>query len=56
MKSQSSFVRCRTTGVGICTDGIYKVVAQWAKAAGIHVDVQGLHGLQATAGDQCAGA
>ena len=42
-------IRGRTTGAGICADGIYKVVAQWAKAAGIHVDGLGVHGLRATA-------
>ncbi|WP_313283448.1 tyrosine-type recombinase/integrase [Pseudomonas sp.] len=42
-------IRGRTTGTGICADGIYKVVAQWAKAAGIQVDGLGVHGLRATA-------
>lgn len=42
-------IRGRTTDTGICADGIYKVVAQWAKAAGIHVDGLGVHGLRATA-------
>ncbi len=42
-------IRGRTTGTGICVDGIYKVVALWAKAAGVHVDGLGVHGLSATA-------
>jgi len=42
-------LRGRTTGSRIGADGLYKVVAQWAKAAGIHVDGLGVHGLRATA-------
>jgi len=41
-------IRGRTTGTGICPDGIYKVVAQWAKAADIHIEGLGVHGLRAT--------
>lgn len=39
----------RTTGAGISANGIYTVVAQWAKAAGFHCDGLGVHGLRATA-------
>lgn len=42
-------IRGRTTGVGISANGIYTVVAQWAKAADIQVDGLGVHGLRATA-------
>ncbi|MHC8347693.1 tyrosine-type recombinase/integrase [Pseudomonas sp. RT6P73] len=42
-------IRGKTTGAGISANGIYKVVAQWAHAAGIHVDGLGVHGLRATA-------
>lgn len=42
-------IRGRTTGAGVSANGIYTVVAQWAKAAGIHVAGLGVHGLRATA-------
>ncbi|MCS4315542.1 site-specific recombinase XerD [Pseudomonas sp. BIGb0381] len=42
-------MRGRTTGGAVTGNGIYKVVAQWARAAGIHVDGLGVHGLRATA-------
>ncbi|OOG83223.1 integrase [Pseudomonas sp. A25(2017)] len=42
-------IRGRTTGAGISANGIYTVVAQWARAAGIHVVGLGVHGLRATA-------
>lgn len=42
-------IRGRTTGAGVSANGIYKVVAQWAQAAGIEVDGLGVHGLRATA-------
>jgi len=42
-------IRGRTTGAGISANGIYTVVSQWAKAAGIKVDGLGVHGLRATA-------
>ncbi|MDY7563457.1 tyrosine-type recombinase/integrase [Pseudomonas sp. AB6] len=42
-------IRGRTTGAGITANGIYTVVAHWAKAAGIQVDGLGVHGLRATA-------
>lgn len=42
-------IRGKTTGAGIGADGLYKVVAQWARVAGIEVDGLGVHGLRATA-------
>lgn len=42
-------IRGRTAGAGVSANGIYTVVGQWAKAAGIHVDGLGVHGLRATA-------
>ena len=42
-------IRGKTTGARISANGIYTVVAQWAMAAGIHVDGLGVHGLRATA-------
>jgi site-specific recombinase XerD len=42
-------IRGRTTGTGVSANGIYTIVAQWAKAAGIKVDGLGVHGLRATA-------
>lgn len=42
-------IRGKTSGAGVTGNGIYKVVAQWAHAAGIHVDGLGVHGLRATA-------
>ncbi|WP_456256697.1 tyrosine-type recombinase/integrase (plasmid) [Pseudomonas iridis] len=42
-------IRGRTAGGAVTGNGIYKVVAQWAHAAGIQVDGLGVHGLRATA-------
>lgn len=42
-------IRGSSTGAGISANGIYTMVAQWAKAAGIQVDGLGVHGLRATA-------
>lgn len=42
-------IRGKTTGAGIGADGLYKVVAHWARVAGIEVDGLGVHGLRATA-------
>jgi len=42
-------IRGKTSGAGIGADGLYKVVAQWARVAGIEVDGLGVHGLRATA-------
>lgn len=42
-------IRGRTTGAAVSANGIYTIVAQWAKTAGIHVDGLGVHGLRATA-------
>jgi site-specific recombinase XerD len=42
-------IRGRTTGAGVSANGIYTVVAQWAKVAGIQVEGLGVHGLRATA-------
>ena len=42
-------LRGRTSGAGISANGIYLVVAHWAKVAGIEVDGLGVHGLRATA-------
>lgn len=42
-------LRGRTTGARISAKGIYTVVAQWAKAAGIQVEGLKVHGLRATA-------
>lgn len=42
-------LRGRTTGARISANGIYTVVAQWAKAAGIQVEGLGVHGLRVTA-------
>ncbi|WP_242201820.1 MULTISPECIES: tyrosine-type recombinase/integrase [unclassified Pseudomonas] len=42
-------IRGRTAGEAVTGNGIYKVVAQWAHAAGIQVDGLGVHGLRATA-------
>lgn len=42
-------IRGKTTGAGVTGNGIYKVVAQWARVAGIDVDGIGVHGLRATA-------
>lgn len=39
----------RTASGAVTGNGIYKVVAQWAHAAGIEVDGLGVHGLRATA-------
>jgi len=42
-------IRGRTAGDAVTGNGIYKIVAQWAHAAGIQVDGLGVHGLRATA-------
>ncbi|WP_456017466.1 tyrosine-type recombinase/integrase [Pseudomonas fluorescens] len=42
-------MRGKTTGASVTGNGIYTVVAQWAKAVGIQVDGLGVHGLRATA-------
>lgn len=42
-------IRGRSTGGAVTGNGIYKVVAQWAHAAGIKVEGLGVHGLRATA-------
>lgn len=42
-------IRGRTTGGAVTGNGIYKVVAQWARAAGINIEGLGVHGLRATA-------
>lgn len=42
-------IRGRRTGGAVTGNGIYKVVAQWAHAAGIKVEGLGVHGLRATA-------
>lgn len=42
-------LRGRSTGTGITANGIYTLVGQYAKAAGINVARLGVHGLRATA-------
>lgn len=42
-------VRGTTTGAGVTANGIYTVVAHWARVAGIDVNGLGVHGLRATA-------
>jgi site-specific recombinase XerD len=42
-------VRGKTTGAGVTANGLYTVVAYWARIAGIYVDGLGVHGLRATA-------
>ena len=42
-------LRGKTTGAGVSANGIYTVVAHWARIAGIAVDGLGVHGLRATA-------
>jgi len=42
-------VRGKTTGAGVTANGLYTVVAHWARVAGIEVDGLGVHGLRATA-------
>jgi site-specific recombinase XerD len=42
-------VRGKTTGAGVTANGLYTVVAYWARVAGIEVDGLGVHGLRATA-------
>lgn len=42
-------IRGRTTGGAVTGNGIYKVVAQWAHAAGIKIEGLGVHGLRVTA-------
>ncbi|BCS46602.1 MULTISPECIES: tyrosine-type recombinase/integrase [Pseudomonas syringae group genomosp. 2] len=38
-----------TTGAGVTANGLYTIVAQWARVAGIEVERLGVHGLRATA-------
>ncbi|QLG96780.1 tyrosine-type recombinase/integrase (plasmid) [Pseudomonas yamanorum] len=42
-------IRGKTSGTGISANGIYTVVAQWARAEGIKIKGLGVHGLRATA-------
>ena len=42
-------VRGKTTAAGVTANGLYTVVAHWARVAGIEVDGLGVHGLRATA-------
>lgn len=42
-------IRGKTTGAGVTANGLYTVVAYWARVAGIEVDGLGVHGLRATA-------
>jgi site-specific recombinase XerD len=42
-------IRGKTTGAGVTANGLYTVVAYWARIAGIDVDGLGVHGLRATA-------
>lgn len=42
-------LRGRMTGAGLSADGIYSIVGGHAKAAGIHIQGLGVHGLRATA-------
>ena len=42
-------LRGRLTGAGLSADGIYLIVGGYAKAAGIHIEGLGVHGLRATA-------
>lgn len=42
-------LRGRLTGAGLSADGIYLIVGSYAKAAGIHIEGLGVHGLRATA-------
>lgn len=42
-------VRGKTTGAGVTANGLYTVVAYWARIAGIDVAGLGVHGLRATA-------
>ncbi len=42
-------MRGTTTGAGITANGLYTIVAQWARVAGIEVERLGVHGLRATA-------
>ncbi|RMU76850.1 Phage integrase family site specific recombinase [Pseudomonas syringae pv. apii] len=38
-----------TTSAGVTANGLYTIVAQWARVAGIEVERLGVHGLRATA-------
>ena len=42
-------LRGRLTGVGLSADGVYSIVCDYAKAAGVHIPGLGVHGLRATA-------
>ena len=42
-------IRGKTTGAGVTANGLYTIVAYWARVAGIEVDGLGVHGLRATA-------
>ncbi|KPB50654.1 tyrosine-type recombinase/integrase [Pseudomonas coronafaciens] len=42
-------MRGTTTGAGVTANGLYTIVAQWARVAGIEVERLGVHGLRATA-------
>lgn len=42
-------IRGKTTGAGVTANGLYTVVAYWARVAGIEVNGLGVHGLRATA-------
>lgn len=42
-------IRGKTTGAGVTANGLYTVVAHWARIAGIDVDGLSVHGLRATA-------
>ncbi|RMQ43360.1 Phage integrase family site specific recombinase [Pseudomonas amygdali pv. mori] len=42
-------MRGTTTGTGATANGLYTIVAQWARVAGIEVERLGVHGLRATA-------
>lgn len=42
-------LRGRPTGVGLSADGVYSIVCDYAKAAGVYIPGLGVHGLRATA-------
>ncbi|KPY73080.1 hypothetical protein ALO94_02759 [Pseudomonas syringae pv. spinaceae] len=48
-------MRGTTTGAGVTANGLYTIVAQWARVAGIQVERLGVHGLRATAAT-CSGS
>ncbi|WP_162884982.1 tyrosine-type recombinase/integrase, partial [Pseudomonas syringae] len=41
--------RCFARCAGVTANGLYTIVAQWARVAGIEVERLGVHGLRATA-------